>query len=55
MTSTTRLQVCGVILVISAAYAVLLAQDTEVASAIASGYVALLLTAIVLVNVWKKP
>lgn len=55
MTSNTRLQISGVMIVVSAAYAILVARDPETATAIAAGYIALVLTAIVLVNVWKKP
>lgn len=55
MTSNVRLQICGVIIVLSAMYAVTVVKDPEVASAIAAGYIALVLTAILLVNLWKKP
>jgi hypothetical protein len=34
---------------------VILVKDPEVASAIASGYVAVVLTVIVLVHFWRKP
>jgi cell division protein FtsW (lipid II flippase) len=42
-------------LVLSAAYAVLITKDPDVASAIALGYVALLLTIFAAVEIWKKP
>jgi hypothetical protein len=41
-------------LILSAAYAALIAWDADVAQAFALAYVALLLTIIVLCEVWKK-
>jgi hypothetical protein len=55
MTSTTRLRLSAVMIVLSAMYAVTVAKDPQIASAIASGYVAAVVTVFVLVNVWKKP
>lgn len=55
MRPSVRLLMCAVMIVGSAFYAVLVSQDTQVASAVALGYVALLLTIFVLVNVWKRP
>lgn len=55
MTPSNRLWLIAVIIIISAGYAVLVKKDPELAAAIASGYVALLATAVVLLNVWKKP
>ena len=45
---------CAVMILISASYAVLVAKDLELAKAVALGYIALMLTLIVIVNVWKK-
>lgn len=55
MTSNTRLRVCALVIIFSVMYAVLVAQDASIASAVALGYVALVLTAIITTNVWKKP
>jgi F0F1-type ATP synthase assembly protein I len=55
MTANNRLLVIAGLIVLSAGYAVLVKKDPAVASAIAAGYVALLLTAIFVLNVWKKP
>lgn len=55
MTPHNRLGVVAGLILISAAYAVLVKKDPDLASAVASGYVALFLTVIVLLNVWKKP
>lgn len=55
MRPNLRLLMCAVIIVASAAYAVLVAQDPQTASAVSSGYIALLVSVFFLVNVWKKP
>lgn len=55
MTPKVRLILVGGILVMSAAYAVLVEKDPGVAAAVASGYVAILLTVVFLLNTWKKP
>lgn len=55
MRPNLRLGLCIVMIVGSAFYALLVTQNPSVASAVALGYVALLLTVFVLVNVWKKP
>jgi hypothetical protein len=55
MTPKIRLALVGGILVMSAAYAVLVEKDPGVAAAVASGYVAILLTIFFLLNTWKKP
>lgn len=54
MNPTIRLMLCGAIILASACYAVLVKTDPQVASAIASGYVAALVSVFVLLNVWKK-
>lgn len=55
MRAHTRLTLSAVMIILSALFAILIDQDPQVASAVALGYVALLLTAFVLANVWKKP
>lgn len=55
MSPSVRLRLVAVVLLMSAVYAVMVAKDPQVASAISSGYVAIVVTVIVLVNVWKKP
>jgi cell division protein FtsW (lipid II flippase) len=55
MRSELRLALCGAMIVLSALYAVLVNKNPDLATAVAAGYVALLLTIFVSVNVWKKP
>lgn len=55
MTPRHRLIVCVVMILISAAYAVLVAKNLEIAKAIALGYIAVMLTLIVIINLWKRP
>lgn len=55
MTANTRLHLIAGIILVSAVYAILIAKDPALASAIASGYIALLLTVLVVLNLWKKP
>lgn len=55
MTPSTRLRMSALMILLSAIYGVLIAQDPNTATAIALGYVAALLTAIILTNIWKKP
>lgn len=55
MTPKTRLSWVGAVIVVSAFYALLVKKDPDVASAVAMGYVALFLTAFVLIERWKKP
>ncbi len=55
MNSSTRLNVSIIMIVLSAVYAVMLVKDPSVASAVAIGYVAIIMTGVVLSNVWKKP
>lgn len=54
MKPETRLALCIVIVLGSSAYAVLVAYDTSVASAVALGYVGLLLTVFVAIYIGKK-
>jgi hypothetical protein len=55
MTAHNRLGVIAGLIILSAGYAVLVKKDPNLAAAVASGYVALLLTLFVVINVWKKP
>lgn len=55
MRPSTRLWLIAGIIVLSAVYAVLVVEDRNLAAAISSGYVALLLTVTLVLNVWKKP
>jgi hypothetical protein len=55
MSSSTRLKLSVVMIMLSVFFAVLVAQNPPVASAVATGYVAVLLTFFVLANTWKKP
>lgn len=56
MTARTRLKVSAVMVLLSVIYGwVLLTQSDELASALAIGYIAIMLTAIALTNLWKKP
>lgn len=55
MTPNTRLSLIAGIIVVSAAYAVVVRKDPAIASAIAAGYVAILLTVLALVHFWRKP
>jgi len=54
MSASLRLFLCGALILISTVYAVLVARDPATASAIAAGYVALVVTVIFIVNIWKK-
>lgn len=55
MTRNIRLGLIAAIIVFSAGYALLVKKDPSIAGAVATGYVALLLTVLLLLNVWKKP
>lgn len=55
MRPNARLLLCAIMILGSASYAVLVKKDPEIASAVALGYVALILTIFVLVQVWRKP
>lgn len=55
MRPNARLLWVVVMILGSASYGVLVKKDPSVASAIALGYVGLILTIFVLVQVWRKP
>lgn len=55
MNPRLRLWLCVVMIVLSAGYAVLVSKNVELAKAVALGYIAVMLTIIVIINVWKKP
>lgn len=48
-----RLRICVAVILVSAGYAVLVAKDPDFAQAVMLGYVAVLLTIFVLIEVWK--
>lgn len=54
MTAKCRLLLIVLVIVGSAAYAVLVKKDPTTASAIAVGYVALLVSVITLIQIWRK-
>lgn len=55
MRPSVRLYLTLALIVASAIYAVVVSRDPALASAIASGYVALIATILIVINVWKKP
>lgn len=55
MKPSIRLVLSTMMIAISALYAVLVVKSPSLASAISSGYVAVLLSVFFLVNFWKKP
>lgn len=55
MNSSTRLVSSVVIILMSVIYGVIIAADPDVAAAIAVAYVSILLTVLLITNVWKKP
>jgi hypothetical protein len=54
MTPSIRLALVALLIVGSAVYSLLVVSDPTLASAVASGYVALVLSIFTIVNVWKK-
>lgn len=54
MTPRHRLILCAVMILISASYAVLVAKNLELAKAVALGYIAVMLTLIAIINIWKR-
>lgn len=54
MRPSVRLAWCAVMIVGSALYGILVASDPRIASAVALGYVAVLLTIFVANEIWKK-
>jgi hypothetical protein len=55
MSPKLRLYLCAIIVALSGAYAVLIATDIELAKAVALGYIGLILTIFLLLNVWRRP
>lgn len=55
MTASNRLRLTAAMVVVSVLYGILVLADPEVASAIAIGYIALILTAITCTNWRKRP
>jgi hypothetical protein len=54
MKPETRLALCVAIIVGSSAYAVLVSFDTHLASAVALGYVAVVLTVLTVIQIGKR-
>lgn len=54
MTPRLRLYICAAMILLSALYAVLVAKNLEIAKAVALGYIAIMLTLLVMVNLWKR-
>lgn len=54
MNPRLRLWICAAMILLSALYAVLVSKDLELAKAAALGYIAVMLTLLVIINVWKK-
>lgn len=55
MTPATRGKLIIGLLALSVVYALLVGWNLELARVIAVGYIALMLTVLVIVNIWKKP
>lgn len=55
MTALTRLRLTALMIIFSALYAVIVVQDPGVASAVSSGYIAILLTVFIIVEIWRRP
>lgn len=55
MTPKTRLKLIVGLLALSSIYALLVGWNPELARAVAVGYIALMLTVLVLIQLWKKP
>jgi hypothetical protein len=55
MRANTRLALCGVVIIVSALYALLVTKDKQLAETVALGYIAVLLTLMFIVTVWKRP
>jgi VIT1/CCC1 family predicted Fe2+/Mn2+ transporter len=55
VTPTTRLKLIAAVLLLSAVYAVLVAKNPAAARTIALGYIAIMLTLLVLIQYWRRP
>jgi len=55
MNPRLRLWLCAGVILLSAGYGLLVTKDRRLAEAIALGYIAVVLTVFVVINVWKKP
>lgn len=55
MTARNRLYAIAGLIVLSSGYALLVKKDPGVAAAVASGYVAILVTVLLVINLWKRP
>lgn len=55
MTPRTRLKWVGILLILSFGYGVLISISPALARTVAMGYIGIMLTVLVLVEVWKAP
>jgi ABC-type uncharacterized transport system permease subunit len=55
MTPNNRLRILAILIVLSAAYAVIVKKDQGLAYAIALGYIAIMLTILIITQCFKKP
>jgi hypothetical protein len=55
MKPSTRLALIALIIVGSSLYALLVVRDPGLASAVATGYVAVFLSLFAIINLWKSP
>lgn len=55
MTPHRRLWLLAALIVISAMYAVVVEKDPELAYAVALGYIAIMLTILIVTACWKRP
>lgn len=55
MTAKLRLTFCGVLILLSAVYALIVSIDIELAKVVALGYISLVLTIFLLLNIWRRP
>jgi hypothetical protein len=53
--ANTRAFLIAALIIFSAGYASLIGQDEELARTLALGYIAVVITIILLIQVWKKP
>lgn len=54
MNPRLRLWLCAGVILLSAAYGLLVAKDRRLAEAVALGYIGVVLTIFAVINVWKK-
>lgn len=55
MTPANRLWALAVLIILSAAYALLVKKDPALAQVVALGYIAVMLTILIITTCWKRP